>query len=668
MSLLVLFVLLYLGINVRVSIILGAIELVAVLSFAFYRFGKKFFIAGVISCMIGVGLSFIRPQFDKSEYQGVVEEVKENYFIFNSTFEKLYVYEKEHPYEIGDILLIKGNKVPLDFETLESSFNFQQYLNNKGVYSQIYPKSIEVKFSTPIRLLSFKKEFLSHFSNDSKALIGSFLFSMGSEEEIYHEMQSLHLNRLLSSSGFYLSIVYSFFAFLLTRLAKKDKYKDLILIGLFIPITMLTYPRFVVIKFIFLKFIRWINNYLLKKKYSYLELVAFSGIFFLIINPFYAYQDGFLLAYLIPISAFFFQNSFKGIKPFKKKMLISILILLEFIPFSLSFYQEISIFSFIHQIIFAPFFVIYYFLSVFSLTHIPIYGLINGYGDFLGKMINFFSKINVTIYGMEMNNVSIILFEILFFVVVYYFASRFKPMIYFSSSVFLMLNFFYFVPLKNLFYDQVSFINVGQGDATLIRRKDIAILIDTGGKKNLDIASECLIPFFKKNRIYDIDLLITTHDDFDHSGGVDSLINNFTVKQYVKDYKSFPISICGFTLTNYNVYPELWNEENDSSLVIGFKASTYNYLIMGDAPKKIENQIMKDNVSIPCDILKVGHHGSKYSTGDAFIKYLSPKIGIISCGKKNSYGHPHSEVLSILNKNHVYIRRTDLEGTITYWQ
>lgn len=668
MSLLVLFILLFLGINVRVSIILGVIELVVVLSFAFYRFGKKIFIAGMISCLIGVGLSFIRPQFNKSEYSGVVEEVKENYFIFNSTFEKLYVYQKDNPFEIGDILVIKGNKVPLDFEVLESSFNFQKYLNNKGVYSQIYPESIEVKISTPIRLLSFKKEFLSHFSSDSKALIGSFLFSVGSDEEVYQEMQSLHLNRLLSSSGFYLTLIYSFLAFLLSRLVKKDKHKDLILIVLFIPITMFSFPRFVVIKFIFLKFLRWINNHLLKKKFSYLELVAFSGIFFLIINPFYAYQDGFLLAYLIPLSALFFQNSFKNINPFKKKLLVSGLILIEFIPFAILFYQEVSIFSFIHQLIFAPFFVIYYFLSLFSLTHIPIYGLINGYGDFLTKMINFFSKINVTIYGMEMSNLSILLFEIIFFVVVYYFSSRFKPMIYLSSGLFLILNFFYFVPIKNLFYDQVSFINVGQGDATLIRRRDTTILIDTGGKKNIDIAGDCLIPFFKKNRIYDIDLLITTHDDFDHSGGVDSLINNFTVKQYVKDYQSFPISIGGFTLRNYNIYPELWSEDNDMSLVIGFKTSSYSYLIMGDAPKKIENQIMKDNDYIPCDILKVGHHGSKYSSSDTFIKYLSPKVGIISCGKKNSYGHPHSEVISVLTKNHVYIRRTDLEGTITYWQ
>ncbi len=666
MSLLVLFVLLYLGINVRASLILGIIELVIVLAFAFYRFNKKIFIAGMISCLIGVGLSFIRPQFDKSEYSGIVEEVKENYFIFNSTFEKLYIYEKEHPFEIGDILVIKGNKVSLDFETIESSFNFQEYLNNKGVYSQMYPSSIEVKFSNPLRIFSFKKEFLSHFSSNAKALIGSFLFSMGSDEDVYSEMKSLHLNRLLSNSGFYLSILYSFLAFCVSRFIKKDKYKDLVLIGLLMPTFILSYPRFVVIKFVFLKVLRWINNHLLKKKYTYLELISFSGFFFLIINPFYAYQDGFLLTYLIPISVLFFRNSFKGYKPLKQKLIISGLVLIEFIPFALAFYNEVSLLSFIYHIILSPFFILYYFLSLLSITHIPIYSFINGYGDFLSKVINFFSKINITIYGIEMNNLTVVLFEVLFFIFVYYLSLRFKPLMYVSSALFLVLNLFYFVPLNTLFNDQVFFINVGQGDATLIRRKDTSILIDTGGQKNMDIAKESLIPFFKKHQIYDIDLLITTHDDFDHSGGVDSLIKNFTVKRYEKDYKSFPISIGGITLTNYNVYPDLWKDENDSSLVIGFKSKEYHYLIMGDAPKKIETQIMKDHASIPCDILKVGHHGSNTSSSEAFIKYLSPNVGVISCGKKNRYGHPHSDVLAILTRYKVQIRRTDLEGTITY--
>ncbi len=161
-------------------------------------------------------------------------------------------------------------------------------------------------------------------------------------------------------------------------------------------------------------------------------------------------------------------------------------------------------------------------------------------------------------------------------------------------------------------------------------------------------------------------MLITTHDDFDHSGAAPSLIENFTVKEYIKDYQKFPLNVGGLILTNYNVYPELWSEENDESLVISFKVNNFNYLIMGDAPKKIETAIKKDNEYIPCDILKVGHHGSKTSTSEAWIKYLHPTVGIISCGKNNFYGHPHNEVLAVLKKYKVKIRRTDIESTITF--
>ncbi len=663
-----LFLSLFVGINIRTGIVLGIIEAVILLAFGFYRFGKKTLLFMTISSLLGVGLSFIRPSYNKAEYLSVVEEAKDNYYIINSTFERMYVYQKDHPYEIGDILLIRGEKTPFDSVTIESGFNFKEYLNNKGVYSQMYPSDIKVKFLTPFRLHQVKKNFLAKFDSNSSALIGSFLFSMGSDEEVYQQSQSLHLNRLLSNSGFYLSIVYLLFSLLLSYLIKKDKAKDIVVIALFLPFLIFSYPRFVVIKFVFLKLLRWINEYLLKKKFSYLELISFSAIFFLLIDYHLAYQSGFILTYFIPIISFFFINSIHGFKRFKKRLLMTILILMAFVPFALDFYHEVSITSPIYQLILAPFFVLYYFLSLISFIGIPIYSFLNSYGWFLTNMISFFNKINIKFYGMEMNSLLITIFEGMYIVSVYYFASRFKPMFKISLVAFALYNSLLFIPYKNLFVDQVSFINVGQGDATLIRRNKYSVLIDTGGSIYQDIATNSLIPFFKKNRIYNIDLLITTHDDYDHSGAVDSLIEHFTVKQYVNDYSLFPLTIGGMTFQNYNVYPELWNEENDCSLVIGFKTNKYNYLITGDAPKKIENQIMKDNESIPCDIFKVGHHGSNTSTSDQFVKYLSPKVGIISCGKNNKYGHPHDIVLTILKKNNVIIRRTDYEGTITYWQ
>ena len=87
---------------------------------------------------------------------------------------------------------------------------------------------------------------------------------------------------------------------------------------------------------------------------------------------------------------------------------------------------------------------------------------------------------------------------------------------------------------------------------------------------------------------------------------------------------------------------------------------------MGDAPIMVERNIIKEYPELDCDILKVGHHGSNTSTCKEFVQLVSPDTAIISAGVNNKYGHPHKSVLKILNDANVKIRRTDLEGTITY--
>ena len=91
-------------------------------------------------------------------------------------------------------------------------------------------------------------------------------------------------------------------------------------------------------------------------------------------------------------------------------------------------------------------------------------------------------------------------------------------------------------------------------------------------------------------------------------------------------------------------------------------------LFTGDIEEIAEKEILEEvnRNALKSNILKVGHHGSNTSTSDTFIKYLTPKEAVISVGKNNKYGHPHKEVINILKKNKVTIRRTDEEGTISY--
>ncbi|MCQ2798237.1 MAG: MBL fold metallo-hydrolase, partial [Bacilli bacterium] len=222
------------------------------------------------------------------------------------------------------------------------------------------------------------------------------------------------------------------------------------------------------------------------------------------------------------------------------------------------------------------------------------------------------------------------------------------------------------LPCESFFVEEVTFINVGQGDSILIRSKTNTILIDTGGNTGFDIATNVIIPYLRKRNIYHLDYLIGTHDDADHIGGKDSLIHKYKVKKYVDNIDCFPLTCGNITLTNLNVYESLWEEENDTSLVLYAEFMNRKWIFTGDASQKIEKKIIEDNPSLDCDILKVGHHGSKTSSADVFIKTITPEVGIISVGANNKYGHPNDEALETLKKYNVTIRRTDIEGTITY--
>ncbi|MBP5574193.1 MAG: MBL fold metallo-hydrolase, partial [Bacilli bacterium] len=170
----------------------------------------------------------------------------------------------------------------------------------------------------------------------------------------------------------------------------------------------------------------------------------------------------------------------------------------------------------------------------------------------------------------------------------------------------------------------------------------------------------------KKKRIYKIDMVFITHYDYDHYGALEELQKTCKINQ-VYDYTStFPVKMGGITFNNYNYYGAGRSEENDKSLVLGFNFLNKDFLVMGDAPTFVERQIIKNENYVPCDILRVGHHGSNTSTCEEWIKFVTPEEAVISVGKGNKFGHPNKEVIAVLNKYKIKIRRTDIEGTIKY--
>ena len=230
----------------------------------------------------------------------------------------------------------------------------------------------------------------------------------------------------------------------------------------------------------------------------------------------------------------------------------------------------------------------------------------------------------------------------------------------------------------------VYYLDVSQGDSSLIAYKNRNILIDTGGIKDRTV-SNGTIKLLNSLGYAKIDYLILTHGDYDHMGDTLNVIENIKVKKVIfncgeyndlekdliktlnkKKIKYFScineikLDKYSFKFLNTGTY----DNENDSSSVIYSELNSYKFMFMGDASTEREKDILEKYRINNIDFIKVGHHGSKTSSDKKFIDEIKPKYSIISVGKNNRYGHPNKEVLNKLDDSKIY--RTDQDGSIMF--
>ncbi len=236
----------------------------------------------------------------------------------------------------------------------------------------------------------------------------------------------------------------------------------------------------------------------------------------------------------------------------------------------------------------------------------------------------------------------------------------------------------------------VAFLDVGQGDAIFIEAPNgRQVLIDAGPNKKVLRELSKQMPFYDRS----LDICIMTHPDSDHIGGFPAILETYQVDRILESGVTCSNEICeeldkwveekniekdiarrGMKINlGANVYLEILFPDRDAtnfetnlaSLVIKLVYGENSFLLTGDSPQEIEEYLVfLDSANLDVDVLKLGHHGSRTSSAESFIGYTSPDIVVISVGADNRYGHPHQEVLDILEKFEVKILRTDEEGTI----
>ncbi len=252
-------------------------------------------------------------------------------------------------------------------------------------------------------------------------------------------------------------------------------------------------------------------------------------------------------------------------------------------------------------------------------------------------------------------------------------------------------------PAENVFIEQeekqaitlqaellnILYLDVGQADSILIHNQGKTMLIDAGNNED----GEKLVSYIQSLGIQKIDYLIGTHAHEDHIGGLDDIIENFTIGTFYMPYdtrtttqtykeviqmandKNLKIlnpkvgdtitlgGAQGIIMAVDNENPE---EVNNTSIVLQLEYGTQKYLFMGDAESQVESSRQWEDI----DVLKVGHHGSNTSSSVNFIKQVQPELAIVSVGEGNTYNLPKQNIMERLESIGAKIYRTDESGTI----
>jgi len=239
---------------------------------------------------------------------------------------------------------------------------------------------------------------------------------------------------------------------------------------------------------------------------------------------------------------------------------------------------------------------------------------------------------------------------------------------------------------------QMEVLDVGQGDAILIREGRTAILVDGGGRRGDPFFTRnVLLPLLADRGALRLDAIILTHPDPDHCAGLPPLIRTLDVGElWISAWhlrhpcgqelfdaaarKRVPVfaaeriesrTIGGIPLLLNQADPPFRRSPwNNSSLVLSFARHGRTFLLAGDIERTAELELLEDGVPLRADVLKVAHHGSRTSGSPRFLDAVGPKIALISCGWNNPFGHPAPETLEELEGRGATVFRTDEDGSI----
>ena len=601
-------------------------------------------------------------------------------------------------YITGEVSIPKERSNP-------GTFDYRRYLKSIGIRCIITAENIEnVKKAGGIAALLKSAKcrtadiFESALGDDSAVVMG-LLFgeTSGIDEDIIETFRRGGTAHVLAVSGLHLGLLYSF----LCRFKRKKRSipADIAIVLALSAYTALAGFTASVVRACLMIFIHIAGNHL-NRRYDLISSTCVSMIIILAVNPMQIYSAGFQMSFLAVITLGIMipliQKKIKGI------LLPMIAVQTGMVPYTMYVFNYVSLTSVISNIpvYFIAAAMIPAGILVIAFCWLPVIAkpaaMITGLFVKLLLWCNDFTYMG-GVFTFDVASPSVI-FLAVYYIFIFYMCSEAgqialirrnykKIAAVFAAAVICGAGCSVYLSDGFEKTDMV-FVDVGQGDCLHIKAGGKNLLIDGGGSFNYNVGKSTLKPYLLKNGVTKIDMAIATHLHTDHYQGLKELSQTYRIKKLgvyeansvnenhlKKEFKTDEILYLaagdvinmGRNVSVEVLSPDRGNpldekDENKNSLVLRVNVRGSGVLMTGDIDEKGEKTLIADT-DIKADILKVAHHGSRYSSCEKFIAVAAPKIAVIQVGK-NTYGHPSEEVIKRLEEHKITVLRNDEQGAV----
>jgi len=587
------------------------------------------------------------------------------------------LYNSDIVLEYNDLVEITGTLKEIEEKSNFYTFSYKDYLKRHNQFFTIAITDIKLLEKNMNLFYKIKNLIIRRINRfDNPEYLHAFLLGNTSyiDDFVLESYRTNGISHLFSVSGMHL-------LFFIGIIDKYLKLNSKVIKKIVISIVLIFYSFLVGFTPSVLRAsLLYIFNCFIKKP-LYSLLLAF--VFILLLNPYNLLEIGFQFSFLMSFVLIIFSSKINELTGIKKSIFISTITFIASIPIMIIHFNQINVLTPIYNIFYIPYVSLIVFPLSFLVFVIPSFsGLYSLLTQILGKTSLYLSELDYFIWIMKEPSVLIFILLICFTTLVLYsvYFRRYVWIVIFFMSLYVYHNINYF--LSEIY---LTVLDVGQGDSLVLHVDRKTLLIDTGGLFYKDIAKYETIPYLKAMGISKVDILVLTHGDYDHMGEAINLVNNFKIEKVifncgefnelekglikVLDKKSIKYYSCikELNIDDNKIYflqTKEYDNENDNSNVIYTELDGYKFMFMGDASTITEREILNKYHLPDIDVLKVGHHGSKTSSGKDFIDEINPRYSVISVGKNNRYGHPNKEVLNNLENSKIY--RTDQDGSIMF--